>query len=195
MAKKNHKKNPTKKHNKKKQHTELNNFLNWIMSINKINKYIKHSLKSILLFIHWVLKPNTEKTTLLPLPPAVKFYLLISLLPPTVEVNYNCGSILSKIYSTKRYLKEDNHSGSIFTLLIKEQRVHLLKISKYLLVLREYSPLTVFFSSCSLFLSPKSKEFSWGQPGRGMSNVQLGTILVSLLPAPLVLLIHAQNSS
>lgn len=148
-----------------------------------------------MLFIHWVLKPNTEKNTLLPLPPPVKFYLLISLLPPTAEVNYNCGSILSKIYSTKRYLKEDNHSGSIFTLLIKEQRVHLLKISRYLLVLREYSPLTVFLSSCSLFVSPKSKEFSWGQPGRGMSNVQLGTILVSLFPAPLVLLIYAQNSS
>lgn len=82
---------------------------------------------------------------MLPLPPPVKFYLLISLLPPTAEVNYNCGSILSKIYSTKRYLKEDNHSGSIFTLLIKEQQVHLLKISRYLLVLREYSPLTVFF--------------------------------------------------
>ena len=46
-----------------KKPTELNNSLNWIMSVNKINKYIKHSLKSILLFIHWVRKPNAENTT------------------------------------------------------------------------------------------------------------------------------------
>ena len=32
--------------------TDLNDYLNWIMSINKINTYIQHSLKSILLFMH-----------------------------------------------------------------------------------------------------------------------------------------------
>lgn len=90
------------------------------MSINKINKYIKHSLKSILLCIHRVPKSNTEKSTLPPLSPPVKFYLLISLLLPTAEVNYNCASILSNIYPTKRYLRENNHSSSIFTLKSNE---------------------------------------------------------------------------
>ena len=132
------------------------------MSINKINKYIKHSLKSTLLFIHWVLKSNTEKTTVPPLPPPVKFYLLISLLPPTAEVNYNCGSILSKTYPTKRYLKEDNHSGSIFTLLITGQWVHLLKVSRYLLALRGHSPLTVIISPLALYSCPPNPKHSDG---------------------------------
>lgn len=154
------------------------------MSINKINTYIQHSLKSILLFMHWVLKPNTENTTLPPLPPAVKFYLLISLLPCSAEVNYNCGSILSKIYSTKRHLKEDNHLGSIFTLLIKEQRVHLLKVSRYLPVLMEHSPVTAFLSLDFFPHSWYPKELRRSPEGRGMSNLYLATIWISLFPSP-----------
>lgn len=137
-----------------------------------------------MLFIPWVLKPNTENSTLPPLLPPVKFYLLISLLPPTAEVNYNCGSILSKIYSTRRYLKEDNYSGSIFTLLIKEQWVHLLKVSRSLLLFKRTLSPDCFFTSQFLFFSPKSKELGWDRPGRGTSKHVAGTILSPLFSAP-----------
>lgn len=152
-------------------------------------------LKSTLLFIHWVLKPNTENTTLPPLPPAVKFYLLISLLPCSAEVNYNCGSILSKIYSTKRHLKQDNHLGSIFTLLIKEQRVHLLKVSRYLPVLMEHSPVTAFLS---LDFSPVPdilRNSGWVWKGEGCQTCiwQLFGSLCFHPQPPLVLLLHTRE--
>lgn len=103
-----------------------------------------------------------------PLPPPVKFYLLISLLPPTAEVNYNCGSILSKIYSTKRHLKEDNHSDSIYTLLIKEQWVNLLKVSRISLFEENTLPTLPFLFL--LFLCPKSKELQLGLAREKMSK-------------------------
>ena len=160
-----------------------------------INTYIQHSLKSILLFMHWVLKPNTENTTLPPLSHAVKFYLLISLLPCSAEVNYNCGSILSKIYSTKRHLKEDNHLGSIFTLLIKEQRVHLLKVSRYLPVLMEHSPVTAFLS---LDFSPipdilRNSGGVWKGEGCQTCIWQLFGSLYFHPQPPLVLLMHTRE--
>lgn len=137
-----------------------------------------------MLFIPWVLKPNTENSTLPPLLPPVKFYLLISLLSPTAEVNYNCGSILSKIYSTRRYLKEDNYSRSIFTLLIKEQWVHLLKVSRSLLLFKRTLSPDYFFTSQFLFFFRKSKELGWDRPGRGTSKHAAGTILSPLFSAP-----------
>lgn len=180
-----------------KNPSELNVSLNW-MSVNKINNYIQHCLESILPFIHWVLKPNTENTMLPPVPPTAKFYLLVSLLPPTADRhNYNCGSILSKICSSKRYLKEVNHSGSILTLPIKEQWVHLLKVSRYLLVLKEHSTLTAF-SLLDFYFFPQIRRTGLGLArDRNVKPGSSGTILISWFSAPgppLVLHKHTQSS-